>query len=354
MSRAIQRAIALASLIGFLAACGPSDEPPPPAEETADASTVKLALALDLPDTLRRAVEIWASERRARVEWAAPDALDGATLAEIDAVDLVRRTRAGALRPLPDAAAQTQWLAACGRDEGRTWGVPWRAALTALVSDVAPTWPELARRGDSVVLVEGEATNAFLALAAASGAGPPPGETHDLDPRDEAAVEALAFLRRLAVRARTVAPDEAFPEGTTAAVAGTAQRDLLPGRLRPWAFPGPESADDARVVARPRLLVVPATGDHGDLGAELARWLAAPERAALLHGDPARGLALHRDVADEGPLGAWLALRPVACLPPTDAVDAAAWNATLAESVRAAMERRRSPEAALDEAWTRR
>lgn len=342
----------LTLLIVVFAGCGPQDDPPPPAEETADASTVRLDLAVELPDTLQRAVEQWAAARRARVEWVDPTRVDGVTLAEIDATALVARARAGGLRPMPDDVAGGLHGGAAGQVDDRTWGVAWRGHLTVLACDRRPSWPDLARRGDAVTIVEDATLDAFLALAAASGAGPEPGTPHDLDPRSEAAVEALAFLRRLAVRARSTA--DSFAEGTTAAILDSRRRNALPAALRPYAFPGPEAEDDPRTLLRPRVLVVPADGDHGDLGVELARWLAAPARATLLHARAADGLALHRDVEGPAAVDAWLALRRVACLPPTTSEDAAAWNAALTDAVRAAVERRRSPEAALDEAWARR
>lgn len=334
--------------------CG-KDSPEPPPAETAP-QTVQLTVAVDLPDTLRRLAETWASERRARIEWA--DAADRATatLAEVDAVTARERARAGTLRPFPDSASENVWLGAAGVHDGRDWGLAWRARFTALAVEGAATWPSLARRGERLVVVEGTEVGAFLALAAASGAGIEPGTPHDADLTAEPAAEALAFLRRVMMRATVRTADEPWPDDATAAVIPSTLRDGLPAGFAIRPLPGPDADDEGRVLARPRVLVVPAAGDHGDLGVELAVWLADPARAVLLHREAGRGIALHRDLepSDAGPADGWLALRSHACLPPTLGPDAAAWQAALPEVVAAAVERRRSPRAALTETWNRR
>lgn len=349
---------ALIVFVVVLTGCGPRNEPPPPAETTEAATSVALRLALDLPDTLQRAVERWADARRARVEWVAPGTIENSTLAEVPLGALHALATTGALRPMPEAVLSTQHLAAAGRVEGVVHGLPWRAELTALAIDgVAPdaiSWPDLARRGESLVLVAGHESHAFLALAAASGAGIEAGVVHDVDLRSDPAVEALTFLRRLAVRARRVDADAAWPSGVDAVVLGSARRDAVPAGWAVTGLPGPESAEGARVLADVRVLVAPTSGDHGDLGIELATWIADPERASLLHANAADGLALCRDATADDATRAWLDLFDAACLPPTASADAGTWNATLDEAVGAAIERRRAPRAALDEAWSRR
>lgn len=346
--------LAVAVVCAAVSACGPKNDPPPPAEATADATSVELRVAVDLPDTLRRAAEAWASSRRARITWAAPPTVDGMALAEVDVAEVYGLATRGALRAMPAAALDAHWLGEAGRVGGQAHGLPWRAEVTALAARGGTTWPDLARLGDGLLIVEGHEAAAFYALAAASGVDIAPGVTHDVDLRTTAGVEALAFLRRLAVRARSVAPSEAWPDGVAAALLGSSQRDRLPEALVVRAFSGPNDTAAPRVVARPRVLVAPVSGDHGDLGVELARWLASPQHASLLHADPSFGVSMHREVTDGDELEAWLALREVACLPPTASEDAPAWNLALDEAVTAAIERRRAPRAALDEAWARR
>lgn len=341
-------------LVCALSACGPSDEPPPPAEETADASTVRLVIALDLPDTLQRAVEDWAAGHRARVEWASENEVESATLAEVEATRMHELVAAGALRPMPDDALTSQWLAAAGRVDGTAYGLPWRAELTTLAADSPVDWPGLARAGEGLVMVAGCELTTYVALAAASGVAIQPGETHDLDLRTAEGVEALSFLRRLAVRARRVPAGDAWPDDVRAALLTSEDRAALPAGLSVQGLPGPDVAGPRRSAARVRVLVVPVSGDHGDLGIELARWLAAPARSELLHARASDGLALHREVSGDENLAPWLELRPQACLTPTASVDASAWNDVLDEAVQAAVERRRAPRAALDEAWARR
>jgi hypothetical protein len=334
--------------------CGEDSPEPPPAETTPQ--TVQLTVAVDLPDTLRRLAETWAAERRARIAWTDPADAAAATLAEVDAVTARERARAGTLRPFPEAPSGSVWLGTAGVHDERVWGLPWRARITALAVEGAATWPSLGRRGERLVVLEGTEVDAFLALAAASGAGIEPGTPHDADLTAEPAVEALAFLRRVMMRAAVRTADDPWPDDATAAVVPSTFRDELPPGLAIRPLPGPDADDEGRVLARPRVLVVPAAGDHGDLGVELAVWLADPARSVLLHREAGRGIALHRDLeaSDADPAGAWLALRSRACLPPTLGPDAAAWQAALPEVVAAAVERRRSPRAALEETWNRR
>lgn len=334
--------------------CGQDSPEPPPPDTTPEA--VQLTVAIDLPETLRTLAEGWAGERRARIRWADPGDRDAATLAEVDVVTARELAASGALRPFPASAPASVWLGAAGVVDDRTWGLPWRARITALAVDGAASWPSLARRGERLVIVEGTEVDAFLALAAADGVGIEPGTPHDADLTSDTAVEALAFLHRVMARATVVQSTASWPQDATAAVLASTHRDGLPAGLTVRALPGPDDTEDGRVIARPRVLVVPVAGDHGDLGVQLARWLAAPGRAALLHESAGEGIALHRDVdpARVRSGGDWLALRPQACLPPTLGPDAAAWQAALHDVVAAAVERRRTPRAALEETWNRR
>ena len=346
------RALALAAVLVTVTGCGEREEPAPPPAPPA-ATSIRLAIAVDVPDTLRRAIEAWAGDRRAQVEWRDPSSIEGATLAEVDAIGLVEGARADAWRPMPTGVAEEFWFAAAGQWEGTTHGLPWRGTMTGVAARDPVDWPILARLGEALVIEPGTELDAFIALAAASGAGPRPGEPHDVDLTGERSIEALSFLRRLATRARAVDPAST---NWDAAFVTSASRDAVAEDVRIWGFPSIDGDGEGRAVAHPRVLVVPRTGDHGDLGIELARWLAAPARAVLLHGSPRHGIALHRDAgaATSTAAAEWVDLRARAVLLPTLGPDARAWVDELEQVVRAAIERRRSPDAALQEATARR
>ena len=335
-----------------------------PADEPATLATaVVLGVAVDLPDTLRQACEQWAQQRSARIEWldATGDAaaLGRATLREIRAPELEALVAGEALRAYGAAGEDTAanvdlvgGLARVGDRGGTTWGLPWRARLHALRAPGALDWAGLARTGADLGLQENRLDEVFLAFAAAAGALDRGSGV--LDTEAPAAVEALAFLTRLAARA-TVTDEatlrDAVAAGELEAVAVDVRLDDA-GLPPAHGFPGPTADDPAVVLAHPRLLVLPRGGDHVDLGAELALWLCAPEQAALLARAAPSWIPLVSEV--EGADATVLALREKAVSVPHGGSDAVRWNAILDEAVRAAVERRRSPEAALAEARHRR
>jgi hypothetical protein len=362
--RTVRITLFTSTLVAVLGAgCGQSERERPavPAAEieVPDTQAFTLRVAIELPAALERACEAWASERRARIEWVAPGEITVApTLIEIEADALDSLREAGELRTFSgDVHARTaaSWLADVGERDGRMWAIAWRARLIALRGPAMNGWADLARLDDrGLGLDEAHLLDVYLALTASTGACGRPDSVMAFDPSDPRAVEALTFFTDLSARARIAPADELLDGGmASAAIATTTRHDR---RARWQSFPAPDSDSTGAVLARPRLLVVARGGEHRDLGEELATWLGEPEQAALLleHDPDHVPLARAAQGADDTQR-AVLALRERAFAAPHLGTDARAWNAILDASVRAAVERRRHPEAALEEAarWRR-
>lgn len=317
------------------------------------ASTVTMRVAVDLPDTLARATEAWASERSAHIEWiAVDDSVTRATLREVPAESLDALLLAKGLRAFSaagEARATELWLGEVGQRDARTYGLAWRASLHALRGAGRLDWAALPPLGYGLHLRQDQLADTFLGLVATLGGA----RDGTLDAGSEAAMEALTFLTDLIARVTIVpASGPLTAMGSTAFVATHAD----PRRGEHWrTLPAPQADSSGAVLARPRLLVLPRGGDHLDLGDELARWLTEPAQMQLLFAHEPVPTALLRTLPANSPAeAAVLALRAFAVAAPYRGVDAAQWNALLDEAVQAAAWQRRNPEAALAEAERRR
>lgn len=323
-----------------------------------DTQAFILRVAVDVPAALERACEEWAQQRRARIEWVEPGSVTGMpTLVEIEADVLDSLREAGEIRAFTtDVNERTgaPWLADIGQRDGRTWAIAWRARLIALRGPALGGWADLSRLRDGELgLDQAHLLDVYLALAASTGACGRPDSVVAFDPEDARVLEALTFFTDLSARAR-VAPAADLLAASASSTIATATR-LDRGGV--WqTFPAPDTDSTGAVLARPLLLAVPRGGEHRDLGEELARWLAQPEQAAMLLAHDPVHVPLAREVQGTDPTQREvLALRAHAFAAPYLGSDARAWNGVLNEVVRAAVERRRNPEDALEEAvrWRR-
>jgi hypothetical protein len=309
----------------LLGGCGeePAEKAPPP---TLAVEKPHLVVEVDRdPLPVQEALEAWARRENADV--------------------VVRRGRGDG----PADVAET---------DGPT-GTPWLGEPHGLlVRGAAPaSWAALAARAAALGLPQ-EARGLhriWLGLRRSQGASlvDSTGTLGRLD--DGPGVEALAFLVQLSQKARRGSDDDlaaAFAAGEISLLPcglGRAQTLVAEGvRLLPWP---PAENGTAAGLLEVRRLEVPARTHHEALAADLVAFLAGPDAASRIAVADTARVPLH-------PQAAWeLGLLPTGLDPFAPVPAVVAWPAVAAaldEACLQALELRRTPVAALQEAETRR
>ncbi len=272
-------------------------------------------------------------------------------LVEVEASDLGDLVQSRRLRPLSGLRTESEALAAneTGLFEAQLYGMAWRGALhgVALPAPIESgpdlqSWSALARLGQRLSGValwqddRGVEAWAFLALSVGSGMRFFDAQRGTLRLDGDEAVEALSFLARLHGRAPRIDSTEELDSHLLAGGVSSAPSNYG-GTWMGW--PRPQGGRPVAWVEA-RLLCEPRQAPYAELAESLVRWLVSAEAAARLgEGATEPWVSLRRDTLSE--------------------VDALALPALVGErralelwsgAVTAVMDRRRSAEAALEEA----
>lgn len=372
-------ALLLSLLLLGLTACGGGSKPepePPASEEPTSPPEATVAEPAGLPlrvllrdDVGEKSQALLEFEREHGVElvfstgaWD-PDAAAEHSLVEIDYWALGDHLVSGHLEALPAGEdwLEVWWGGDAVRREGQVWGVPWRGRLHGLrlpdpvtgSGEGLASWATLGRLSQRLGglalpgraeddLDPGPLVSVWLANGTSFWGGTDPGPDAEIQLSQLPAVEALEFLVRLHRDAPRGGREVLRAHVQGGGLAAGSQLGPHDDHWIPW--PTPDG--DHRVVwAEPRILARPRQGPHAALAEDFLRYLGAQSPGVAFAPLPESPVqSLHRGSRDLGDA-------TVRALPAP--ADGERLRDILSESLGAALERRRSPGDALEQAQAR-